>query len=102
MLGNEYNPEFLKLQDEFNEKERENLMLQDKIDALQQAFTEQQTHKFSQIPHMKNPQRSDVLNQSINSGNDSNLLNLDDFNNSFGDENNFAGGEMSSQMALQI
>jgi len=36
VLGNDYNPEYLKLQDEFNEKEREILRQQNKIDTLEQ------------------------------------------------------------------
>lgn len=34
-LQNEFNPEYLKLQAEFNEKERENMNLQNKIDSLE-------------------------------------------------------------------
>ena len=45
-MGNDYNPEFLKLQDDFNEKEREILMLQDRVDSLEQALSEQRTSKM--------------------------------------------------------
>lgn len=46
IMGNDYNPEFLKLQDDFNEKEREILMLQDRVDSLEQALSEQRTSKM--------------------------------------------------------
>jgi hypothetical protein len=36
VLGNEYNPQYLKLQNEFNEKEREVLRYLDRIDVLEQ------------------------------------------------------------------
>ena len=63
--GNDFNPEFLKLQAELNKRESENLMLQEKVDMLEQSLNNYGGVKQEQTKKRK-PQ-SDFINQGYDS-----------------------------------